>query len=158
MSDLPGIILLVLRFGLAICLYLFLFWAIRILWRDLKSTVLVQPVPPPPIHLSFPEDLGFEKPVTLSQPENLLGRAPECTLILNNSTVSSIHARIFHTQAQWWVEDMNSSNGTYLNGNQVHQPAVLTSEDLLGFGSVEVSLTIPNLDLERKQDELKIGD
>ena len=144
MTDLPGILLLGLRFGLAICLYLFLFWAIRLLWRDLKASVPKEKSLLPEIYLAFSDEVGSENPVLLSTNENLIGRAPECTLQLDNSTVSSFHARIYHSQAQWWVEDKNSSNGTFLNGVEIQQPAVLATQDQLSFGSLEASVEIRN--------------
>ncbi|MBN2044045.1 MAG: FHA domain-containing protein [Anaerolineales bacterium] len=145
MTDLPGIILLGLRFGLAICLYLFLFWALRILWRDLKASIPKDSSSPPPLVLNFSGESETEKKVILTAAENLLGRAPECNLHLLNSTVSTTHARIYFSQTQWWLEDLNSSNGTFLNGIKIDQPVVLASQDQLSLGSLEAVIEIHSL-------------
>ena len=62
MTDLPGFILLGLRFGLAICLFLFLFWAIRLLWKDLKSLPALDQTAKPVLLLKIfadQEDPGY---------------------------------------------------------------------------------------------------
>jgi pSer/pThr/pTyr-binding forkhead associated (FHA) protein len=44
----------------------------------------------------------------------LLGRNPECTLVLDDDFASGRHARIFRRDGRWFVEDLGSTNGTYL--------------------------------------------
>jgi hypothetical protein len=144
MTDLPGILLLGLRFGLAICLYLFLFWALRILWRSLQSSRDSEQSSPPPLTLAITED-EMSDSFALINTENLIGRAEECTIQLKNSTVSNLHARIYYTRKQWWIEDLNSSNGTFLNDIQVDQATVLTDKDYLSLGSLNGIITISHL-------------
>jgi pSer/pThr/pTyr-binding forkhead associated (FHA) protein len=136
MTDLPGLILLGLRFGLAICLFLFLFWAIRLLWKDLNNLPIHNNSTKSLLHLKVLIDDKDSITYNLSSIENLLGRAPECNIQLENNTVSNIHARIYYSHAQWWIEDLGSSNGTFLNGREILQPTVLTDQDQLEFGSL----------------------
>ena len=49
----------------------------------------------------------------------LIGRAPSCTLVLDDDYSSSRHARIFPQGGQWFVEDLGSTNGTYINEERV---------------------------------------
>src|SRR5918998_3503013 len=49
----------------------------------------------------------------------LIGRAPGCTLVLDDDYSSSRHARIFPQGDQWFVEDLGSTNGTFLGDNQL---------------------------------------
>ena len=49
----------------------------------------------------------------------LIGRAPSCTLVLDDDYSSSRHARIYPEAGQWYVEDLGSTNGTYLDGTKV---------------------------------------
>jgi hypothetical protein len=52
----------------------------------------------------------------------LIGRAPSCTLVLDDDYSSSRHARVFPQDGEWWVEDLGSTNGTFLGKEKVEQP------------------------------------
>ncbi len=52
----------------------------------------------------------------------LVGRAPSCTLVLDDDYSSSRHARIFPQGDQWFVEDLGSTNGTFIGEQRVEQP------------------------------------
>ena len=58
----------------------------------------------------------------LSQHQITLGRANDATLVLNDDYASSRHARIFPQDGQWIVEDLGSTNGTYLDRQKVTRP------------------------------------
>ena len=58
----------------------------------------------------------------LAQQQITLGRANDATLVLNDDYASSRHARIFPQDGQWIVEDLGSTNGTYLDRQKVTQP------------------------------------
>jgi hypothetical protein len=60
--------------------------------------------------------------VNLSEEQILLGRANDATLVLNDDYASSRHARIFPQDGQWIVEDLGSTNGTYLDRQKVTRP------------------------------------
>ncbi|MEV7974190.1 FHA domain-containing protein [Cellulomonas sp. NPDC089187] len=49
----------------------------------------------------------------------LIGRAPSCTLVLDDDYSSSQHARIFQQDQRWYVEDMGSTNGTFVDDRKV---------------------------------------
>jgi Inner membrane component of T3SS, cytoplasmic domain len=58
----------------------------------------------------------------LAQQQITLGRANDATLMLNDDYASSRHARIFPQDGQWIVEDLGSTNGTYLDRQKVTRP------------------------------------
>jgi pSer/pThr/pTyr-binding forkhead associated (FHA) protein len=51
-----------------------------------------------------------------------IGRANDATLVLNDDYASTRHARLFPQDGQWIVEDLGSTNGTYLDRQKVTQP------------------------------------
>jgi pSer/pThr/pTyr-binding forkhead associated (FHA) protein len=58
----------------------------------------------------------------LTQQQITLGRSNDATLVLNDDYASSRHARIFPQDGQWIVEDLGSTNGTYLDRQKVTRP------------------------------------
>jgi pSer/pThr/pTyr-binding forkhead associated (FHA) protein len=55
----------------------------------------------------------------------VLGRDPACDVIVDASAVSRRHARVFRQNDKFFVEDLNSRNGTFVNGQQVLTPREL---------------------------------
>ncbi len=74
------------------------------------------------------------------QAVNLIGRAADNDLQLEEPTVSAYHARLSYQQNQWWLEDLGSRNGTWLNEIRIRQPVVVTFGDRLKFGTLEMLL------------------
>jgi pSer/pThr/pTyr-binding forkhead associated (FHA) protein len=58
----------------------------------------------------------------LSDQQITIGRAEDATLVLNDDYASTRHARLFPQDGQWIVEDLGSTNGTYLDRQKVTQP------------------------------------
>lgn len=54
-----------------------------------------------------------------------IGRSPECTLVIDDDYASSHHARIYPHNDGWVVEDLGSTNGTYLQNKRVTGPTVV---------------------------------
>jgi hypothetical protein len=57
--------------------------------------------------------------ISLGQAPILIGRAPECTLVLEDDYASGRHARLSLQQGTWMVEDLGSTNGTFLGRSRV---------------------------------------
>lgn len=60
--------------------------------------------------------------VPLGQSAVVVGRAPGCTLVLDDDYSSSKHARIFPQGGQWYVEDLGSTNGTFVGDEKISGP------------------------------------
>ncbi|MER7128953.1 FHA domain-containing protein FhaB/FipA [Streptosporangium saharense] len=60
--------------------------------------------------------------ITLSETPITIGRATDATLVVSDDYASSRHARLFPQDGQWIVEDLGSTNGTYLDRSKVTRP------------------------------------
>ena len=79
-------------------------------------------------------DIKTKKPVYLKKRDVLIGRGSDCDIQIMSDTVSSNHARIHQTSRGWALTDLDSHNGTKLNGRYINQPQLIFDEDMLTFG------------------------
>ncbi len=79
-------------------------------------------------------DVKTHRPVYLRRKDVLIGRGEECDIQIKLDTISSEHARIHLTSHGWALSDLNSHNGTKLNGRFITQPQLIFDEDLITFG------------------------
>ncbi|MEA3351399.1 MAG: FHA domain-containing protein [Chloroflexota bacterium] len=135
-----GIVLLILRAALTISLYCFLGWALWLMWRSLKQGQQILTTRQA-ASLGLNVQLGDETQLRqFTSTEIIIGRDPNCACVIDSKTVSAHHARLSHYQGQWWLEDLNSTNGTFLNQESVTIPTVLTPGDQLRCGEVKLSV------------------
>ena len=142
MSDLTFTIA---RFGFLALLWFFIFLIVRALRRDTVEASASapqrrrdrEPSPAAPqgrrrgaTRLIITEGPLAGSMVPLTPTSITIGRDQNCTLVLNDSYASSHHARVFPTDGAWWLEDLNSTNGTTLAGRAVH-------------GAVELPVGVP---------------
>lgn len=79
-------------------------------------------------------DVKSHKPVYLKKKDVLIGRGDDADIQLANQTVSAHHARIHMTSKGWALSDLDSHNGTKLNGRYITQPQLIFDEDMITFG------------------------
>ena len=84
-----------------------------------------------------PDQAGREYPVTT---EMTLGRAPGCTVVIDDTYVSQIHARVAAGPDGVHLEDLGSTNGTTCNGSAVTGPRRLRPGDRIGVGAMVLEL------------------
>lgn len=127
---------LILRLALAVALYAFLGWALWTLLQELKQQgdkLATQKMPE--IILSIKIDQGNETIRQFSQPQIMIGRDPNCDLSMMDEALSAHHARLAYHHGQWWLEDLNSTNGTFLNHERLTTPAVVIGGDQFKCGN-----------------------
>ncbi len=85
---------------------------------------------------------GAMRAYTVQGGDLRLGRSSKCDIVIVQPEVSRAHARLFWQDDGYWVEDLSSTNGTWLNGRRLppHEPAPLKPGDVIGLG--------PNVRLE----------
>ncbi len=151
MADFSATILLALRLIMAVALYAFLGWGILTLWRDLRNqaqSLARQKVPA--LRISLVSDQKKPEELLFTSPEIVIGRHPSCEWVLANDTVSSRHARLVYHHDQWWLEDLGSRNGTFLNDTALTAAVVLANMDRVRCGQVSFSVAMED-GLEEKQ-------
>jgi hypothetical protein len=137
-------VLTVLKFCLLALIYLFLARVVWVVGRELRGTpavARVAPAAPAP----RPARKGWR--VVIVQPdtergrdqwidnEATIGRGGGCTISLPADTfVSQVHARIVERDGQLFVEDLGSTNGTFVNGKQVAKTARVRKGDQVQVG------------------------
>lgn len=85
--------------------------------------------------------------IPLASRESLIGRHPECQVILRDSTVSRRHARVSRDSAGWWVDDVGSQHGTRVNGELLRGPRQLQDGDEIQLSQVRIVFEADSLPL-----------
>lgn len=166
MSELT---LTVMRLGLLLALWLFVFALVGVLRGDLYGTRVTtrqsrrgagrQPAAAPVTaspakagRLPGRRRSGPRKLVVTAGPLSgtnlplrpqgtLIGRSPECALVLDDDYASGRHARIFHDGTTWLVEDLRSTNGTWLDNHRLGaEPEAVREGSTLRIGRTVVEL------------------
>ena len=70
-----------------------------------------------------------------------VGRSGDCDVVLGEETVSRFHAELRHHDDAWTVQDLDSTNGTWLNGDRVREARVCRG-DVLALGGLRVELRL----------------
>lgn len=129
-------LVLVLRIALTIALYVFLAWALSTVLQDLRQQgTRISTQKKPGITILVKITQGIESQRFFTQTQIVIGRDPHCDLSMLDETMSAHHARLVHHHGQWWLEDLNSTNGTYLNREKLTTPAVIISGDEFKCGN-----------------------
>ena len=136
-----------LRMGLVGLLYLFLLLVALVAWQELRavaaSPAAARPTPASYGYLTIVDAAASGRTpgeILPLSPITLLGRGPGNTIVLNDPSVSVVHALLSYRQGRWWLEDRCSTNGTVLNGVLVEQPTVVSFGDLIELGQVKLRL------------------
>jgi hypothetical protein len=129
-------LILIIRFVLLLVLLSFLGWAIYTLWRELKFQSDSMTSKKIPWISVFSERESTDQKQIFTKPDLRIGRDPACDIQLSDDTVSNQHARLWYRNKQWWIEDLLSTNGTFLNDERVETPTILINEDEIRVGKV----------------------
>jgi pSer/pThr/pTyr-binding forkhead associated (FHA) protein len=155
MSEIALTVIKVLFLAL---LWLFILSAVSVIRSDLFGRAVPTPdqpqeleSPPPPPRRSR-RQRGEPRILTITQGAQagesaelgpgvvLIGRGADCQLILNDDYVSTRHARVVSTEDGVYVEDLGSTNGTYVNGQRITAPTTITMSDTVRIGKTILKL------------------
>ena len=142
-----NIIILLLRVAVVLLLYFFLWQVLRFVMRDLRfggaatGGVASSPYGQLVVVRAGQSGVAVGKTFPLG-PSNILGRSLEnCEIALNDSFLSSQHARLELQGDDWVLEDLRSTNGTFVNEMEVRDSTIVEEGDIIRVGRVEMRLT-----------------
>jgi hypothetical protein len=152
----PESLLTILKFCFLALLYLFFFRVVRAVWAEVSA--------PPPAAVAVPvatttrRERGSTKQRAVAHlrvvepaeqrgrtydvaDELTIGRAAGCQIPLDDSYASQLHARVFRRNGDLLVEDLGSTNGTFLNRKKVSSAVPIRKGDRLQVGKTVLELT-----------------
>ena len=140
----PHSLLEILRYSLLAAIWLFFVYAARMVWVEVRRSRAAQAPPSAPVAA----DKALVLRLRVIDPpqrrgrvyelgdEVTVGRSPGCAVPLDDDTfASSIHARVFRRSGELWIEDLGSTNGTWLNDERLDVPVRLRRGDHVKVGS-----------------------
>ncbi|WP_370891307.1 FHA domain-containing protein [Janibacter sp. GXQ6167] len=153
----------VLRLGLLLLLWIFVMSLAGVLRTDLYGTKVISRSgggrretrkerkarraeeaprrdPKIPNHLVITNGPLTGTHLPLREPGVLIGRNPECTLVLDDDFASGRHARIVRGDDGWYVEDLGSTNGTYLGQYRVGEAVPMETGQSIRIGRTVIEL------------------
>ncbi|MBA2274756.1 MAG: FHA domain-containing protein [Actinobacteria bacterium] len=152
----PDLVLDLLKYVFLILLYIFVARAVRAVFLEMRPATAqnrapvsrspARTAPPPrgsrkaPRKAAVVEGEGLRGKSFSLNDELTIGRAEKNTLVLNDSYVSQFHARISPRGEAFVVEDMGSTNGTYLNKRRLTAPAELQRGDRVKIGKTVLEM------------------
>ena len=154
------IALLIIKVVFLALLWLFILSAVSVIRSDLfgktvrasdqqQPQELETPAPPPK---KAKRQRGQPRVFTISQGNQaglsadlaggviMIGRSADCQLILDDDYVSTRHARVVGAPTGIYVEDLGSTNGTYVNGQRITAPTTITLSDTVRIGKTMLRL------------------
>ena len=146
----PESLLIVLQLCLLALLYLFFLRVLSAVWAEVRGPRVVESGPRRPrrerrpgaepvlVVVDPPDQRGRAYPLA---DELTVGRAAGCQVTLDDTYVSQLHARVFRRDGHLFVEDLGSTNGTYLNRQKVSGPMPLRRGDALQVGQTVLELS-----------------
>lgn len=148
LADLPfDWFLLLLRLLFVLLLYFFLYQIARVTARELSALALAAANPrqpeTPAVGARFvvmdPGETTVD-PGTIFhlQPMTVVGRRDDCAIAIDDSFVSGEHAEISRERDGWRIRDLNSTNGTLVNGSRLTIPTDLRAGDVVQIGGVHL--------------------
>lgn len=132
----------ILKYSFTILIYLFIFWIARLIYLDISIIYRFNPDKKPNLPylklINRRDALAFkvEESYTL-RPDNIIGRGGKNEIVLNDPYISGKHARIWEREGNYYLEDLGSKNGSYLNGQRLIQALPMRNGDRVSLGQVD---------------------
>ncbi len=134
-----NILALVFKYIFIIIIYFFIYSIIRLIYLDIRGLSFITSEDTSYIRLlNDPESLPFliKEYYVLNRKLNI-GRSINNDIIIQNEYISKNHARLEKREGKYYISDLNSSNGTFLNGKQILGTVELNNRNIIKMGNIE---------------------
>lgn len=123
-------------------LYLFLAAALRVVWRDVVRAAPQRRGSVGRAVLVVHSGGQGLRPGSRIQIEGAasIGRDSDNQVVIDDTTVSGRHAALVYREGRWWIEDLGSTNGTWLGDLRVDGPQPVGDGDLIQIGRISLRL------------------
>ena len=145
--------ILLLRVLFVFLLYFFLFQIVRTIARELRAVSIATagghaPREPAPARaaaqlvLEEATEAGLPPGTSFAlRPGAVVGRLPSSDIYLNDTYMSGEHARLTWREGRWWIADLSSTNGTFVNNTRIDRPTPLAPGMEVRFGRIRMRFT-----------------
>lgn len=137
--NLYTILSTVLKFVFVIIVLYFVYMIVKMIYLDIRSSTKTEAVANTYLKLINRTDrLQFPVRETYYIADNTtIGRGESNNIIIKDRLLSKDHARIVHEDGRFFLDDLGSTNGTYVNEERVEHPTQLHDKDIIGLGELE---------------------
>jgi hypothetical protein len=135
---------LLLRLLFIFLLYFFLYQLLRVTLRELVALAahpaaaarpVARLVVVDPAEADLPPGAAF-----VLQPRTTVGRHPDNTIVIDEPFLSVEHAELAYDRGRWWLRDLGSTNGTFVNDRPVTVVTGIRTDDIVQFGRITLRL------------------
>ncbi|MBQ7902018.1 MAG: FHA domain-containing protein [Clostridia bacterium] len=132
----------ILKYAFVVVIYIFIYSVVKLVYLDISDARRM--------NKAEDDGYGYLKLINLRKDlscrvfesyslreSSVIGRSRKCDIYINNPYLSKEHARISFEDGKFYIEDLKSTNGTYLNGNKLGtHPVKLKDNDKISFGDI----------------------
>ncbi|HHW57241.1 MAG TPA: FHA domain-containing protein [Clostridia bacterium] len=126
----------ILKYFLIFLIYLFLYRAFKIIYMDIKGVRRERQLTS--AKLSF---FNGERTFNLFE-VTTIGRSDECDIVIESPYVSAKHAIIRKKGRKFYIQDLNSTNGTFVNGKRIKGIAKIRNNDIITLGDMDLKFIL----------------
>lgn len=133
----------VLSYVFTVIIYLFIFSVMRLIYMDVKKMSRFESedfsaAPTASLRLTKSK-VPLTSEVKRRYPiygEAVIGRSKKCDIVINEKFVSGEHLKIWYEDGEWYLEDLGSRNGTFVNDQRIRKTVLLDPEDVISIGGL----------------------
>ncbi len=141
-----------LSYAFTLIIYLFIFSVIALIYMDIKKSSRKERIKNEESESSSPQkcyavlktvknkraaEAKMKAAYRINGKGVIVGRGKDCDIPINNMFLSLEHFQVWFDEGEWYIGDMGSKNGTYLNGSKLKKVKTIEDGDEISFGDIK---------------------